>query len=94
MAIGSDQGGSVRVPAAWCGIAGLKPTCGLVPYTGAISVDGPVDYLGPMARTVTDCAKLLKVIQQLVIDACHKLLLVSVSKLIVIGQLFAGDCRL
>ncbi|XP_041457865.1 amidase-like isoform X2 [Lytechinus variegatus] len=62
MAIGSDQGGSVRLPAAWTGIVGLKPTYGLVPYTGAWSLEPSVDHLGPMARTVRDCATLLEVI--------------------------------
>ncbi|KAJ8020184.1 Glutamyl-tRNA(Gln) amidotransferase subunit A, mitochondrial [Holothuria leucospilota] len=62
MAVGGDQGGSVRIPASWCGIVGLKPTFGLVPYTGAMSIDPSVDHLGPMARTVQDCALLLEVL--------------------------------
>uniref|UniRef100_A0A1I8F4U8 Amidase domain-containing protein n=1 Tax=Macrostomum lignano TaxID=282301 RepID=A0A1I8F4U8_9PLAT len=51
MAIGGDQGGSIRIPSAWCGIVGLKPTFGLVPYTGALSMMRGIDHLGPMART-------------------------------------------
>ncbi|XP_071495095.1 amidase-like [Diadema antillarum] len=62
MAIGGDQGGSVRMPAAWTGIVGLKPTHGLVPYTGAMAMEPALDHLGPMARTVQECAQLLEVI--------------------------------
>nr|XP_054760348.1 amidase-like [Lytechinus pictus] len=62
MSIGGDQGGSIRLPAAWTGVVGLKPTYGLVPYTGAMGMEMSVDHLGPMARTVHDCALLLEVI--------------------------------
>lgn len=62
MAIGGDQGGSIRMPAGWCGICGLKPTHGLVPYTGAFPIESTIDHLGPMARTAADCALLLEVI--------------------------------
>ncbi|XP_071495466.1 amidase-like [Diadema antillarum] len=62
MAIGTDQGGSIRIPAAWCGVVGMKPTYGLVPYTGAISMEPTIDHIGPMARNVDDCALLLEVI--------------------------------
>jgi amidase len=62
MAIGADQGGSVRIPACNCGIIGFKPTFGLVPYTGCGSNEASNDHLGPMARTVLDCATLLEVI--------------------------------
>ncbi|XP_072042897.1 amidase-like [Amphiura filiformis] len=62
MAIGGDQAGSVRFPASWNGCVGLKPTWGLVPYTGAGSIDPSVDHLGPMTRTVHDCALMLEVI--------------------------------
>lgn len=61
MAIGGDQGGSIRIPSSWCGIAGLKPTWGLVPYTGAIPGEITCDHLGPMARNVKDCALMLEV---------------------------------
>ena len=61
MAVGGDQGGSIRIPSAWCGTVGLKPTHGLVPYTGAASVEPTLDHLGPMTRTVKDCALLLEV---------------------------------
>lgn len=62
VAIGGDQGGSVRLPASWSGCCGLKPTHGLVPYTGAFSVEATVDHLGPMAPTVANCAELLEVV--------------------------------
>lgn len=60
--IGCDQGGSIRAPAAWCGVVGLKPTYGLVPYTGILAIDGPIDHTGPMARTAGEAARLLAVI--------------------------------
>src|SRR5581483_5303706 len=50
LAIGGDQGGSVRIPASRCGIVGLKPTYGLVPYTGAFPIERTLDHLGPMTR--------------------------------------------
>lgn len=60
MAIGGDQGGSIRIPAGWCGIYGLKATYGLVPYTGVFPVELTLDHTGPMARTARDCALLLE----------------------------------
>ena len=62
MAIGGDQGGSIRIPASWCGIYGLKPTHGLVPYTGAFPIETTLDHLGPMARSTADVALLLEAI--------------------------------
>ena len=62
MAIGGDQGGSIRIPAGWCGIYGLKATYGLVPYTGVFPVELTLDHTGPMARTAADCALLLEAI--------------------------------
>lgn len=63
MALGTDTGGSVRVPACWCGIVGLKPTHGLVPFTGIMNLNPSLDTVGPMARTVYDCALLLQVLR-------------------------------
>lgn len=62
LAIGSDQGGSVRIPSAFCGGVGHKPTHGLVPYTGAFPIEQTIDHLGPMTRTVRDAAQMLTVI--------------------------------
>src|SRR5690349_6859914 len=62
LAIGGDQGGSVRLPAAFTGIVGHKPTHGLVPYTGAFPIEQTLDHLGPMTRTVADAALVLDVI--------------------------------
>jgi amidase len=62
MAIGCDQGGSIRIPAAWCGVYGMKPTTGLVPYTGILGMDPVLDHAGPMTRTVADNALLLEVL--------------------------------
>jgi amidase len=60
--IGTDQGGSIRMPASWSGVAGIKPTYGLVPYTGVMSIDPSIDHVGPMARNVSDLALALEVI--------------------------------
>ncbi|XP_046555589.1 amidase-like [Haliotis rubra] len=62
LALGADQLGSIRIPASWTGVVGLMPTFGLVPYTGAAPIETCRDVLGPMARTVTDCALLLQAI--------------------------------
>ena len=62
MALGGDQGGSIRIPACWCGIYGMKPTHGLVPYTGIMPIEIFVDHAGPMTRTVADNALMLEVI--------------------------------
>lgn len=62
MGIGGDQGGSIRIPASFCGVVGLKPTFGLVPYTGVLSSEAASDHVGPMATTVLDTARLLKAI--------------------------------
>ena len=61
-ALGSDTGGSIREPAAYCGIVGLKPTYGRVSTSGAIPLSWSLDHLGPMTRTVSDAALLLKAI--------------------------------
>ena len=61
IALGGDQGGSIRLPAAWCGIVGLMPTHGLVPHSGVFGLEPTIDYVGPMARTVEDVAVSLQV---------------------------------
>ena len=62
MAIGGDQGGSIRMPSAYCGIVGLKPTWGLVPYTGIMPIELTLDHTGPMTATVADNALMLEAI--------------------------------
>ena len=62
LAIGGDQGGSIRMPASWCGIYGMKPTHGLVPYTGIMPIEATIDHAGPMTANVADNALLLEVI--------------------------------
>src|ERR1700730_6994975 len=62
MAIGTDQAGSIRIPGSWSGLYGLKPTYGLVPYTGVGPMELTIDHVGPIARTAADAALLLEVI--------------------------------
>jgi aspartyl-tRNA(Asn)/glutamyl-tRNA(Gln) amidotransferase subunit A len=59
-ALGSDTGGSIREPSAYCGIVGLKPTYGLVSTRGAIPLSWSLDHVGPMCRRVTDAALMLQ----------------------------------
>ncbi|KAJ6439393.1 amidase protein [Purpureocillium lavendulum] len=61
-AVGTDQAGSIRTPAGYCGIYGLKPTHGLVPYTGIAGLHPMIDYCGPMAASLRDTAVLLSVL--------------------------------
>src|SRR5438132_1847615 len=61
-AIGSDTGGSIRQPAGYCGIVGLKPTYGRVSTSGVIPLSWSLDHLGPMARSATDAALMLQAI--------------------------------
>ena len=62
LAIGCDQAGSVRIPSSYCGVYGMKPTYGLVPYTGIIPLEPTVDHCGPITATVADNARLLQAI--------------------------------
>jgi amidase len=62
MALGGDQGGSIRIPASFCGIYGLKPSWGLVPYTGIMPIELTLDHTGPMTATVEDNALMLEVL--------------------------------
>jgi len=62
LAIGGDQGGSIRIPSAFSGCCGMKPTHGLVPYTGAMPIESTIDHLGPITGNVADNALLLEVL--------------------------------
>jgi len=61
-ALGADQGGSIRTPSSFCGVVGMKPTWGLVPYTGIMPIELTVDHVGPITRTVADNALVLEVL--------------------------------
>ncbi|MDR6666563.1 MAG: amidase [Rhizobium sp.] len=62
LAIGTDTGGSIRIPASYCGIVGLKPSFGLVSLDGVFPLSWSLDHAGPLARSVTDTALLLEAI--------------------------------
>ncbi len=62
MAIGGDQGGSIRIPASYSGCYGMKPTHGLVPYTGVMPIEATIDHTGPMTQNVRDNAAMLQAI--------------------------------
>jgi aspartyl-tRNA(Asn)/glutamyl-tRNA(Gln) amidotransferase subunit A len=59
-ALGSDSGGSIRIPAACCGVVGFKPSYGLVSLKGCFPLAPTFDHVGPMARTVGDCVQMLR----------------------------------
>ena len=61
MAIGCDQGGSIRIPSAFCGTYGMKPTHGLVPYTGIMPIEATIDHAGPITANVRDNALMLEI---------------------------------
>jgi Amidase len=58
-ALGTDSGGSIRIPAAWCGVVGFKPSHGLVPLNGCFPLAPSFDHAGPMARSVPECTSML-----------------------------------
>ena len=60
MAVGGDQGGSIRIPAAWSGVYGLKQTYGLVPYTGCAAIEFTVAHIGPMGNSSREVTRLLQ----------------------------------
>ena len=59
LSLGTDSGGSIRIPAAWCGVAGFKPTYGLVPADGCFPLAASYDHVGPIASTVGGCIELM-----------------------------------
>ena len=61
-ALGTDTTGSIRNPATWCGVVGLKPSYGLVPLRGVVPLTAGLDHVGPLARSAADCARILDVI--------------------------------
>jgi amidase len=64
MALGGDQGGSIRTPSSWCGVYGLEPSWGLVPVTASMPISYSVDHCGPICASVEDVALLLSVIAE------------------------------
>ena len=62
MAIGTDTGGSIRIPASLCGVTGIKPTYGRVSRYGCLPLSWSLDHVGPIARTAEDCARALQVL--------------------------------
>lgn len=63
-AVGSDTGGSVRIPAAFCGVTGFKPSYGAIPLAGGLYLSWTCDHAGPLARSVDDCALMYEVMAQ------------------------------
>ena len=61
MALGTDAGGSIRIPCSWSGACGMKPTRGVVPFTGAVGMESSLDYIGPITTGVADNALMLEV---------------------------------
>src|ERR671922_145065 len=61
-ALGTDSGGSIRIPAACCGVTGFKPSFGLVSLDGCFPLAPSYDHVGPMARSVGECLKMLRVL--------------------------------
>ena len=67
-AVGSDAGGSIRIPSACCGVVGLKPTWGAVPVEGWVEGVSPIDHIGPIARSVSDVRTMFSVLSASRVD--------------------------
>jgi len=87
IALGSDTGGSIRIPAALCGTVGFKPSSGVVPTTGAFSLSSTLDVVGPLARSVADCAATDAVLRGIAPSALPSLALAGISFTISHGRL-------
>lgn len=72
MAMGTDTGGSIRIPASFCGCAGLKPTFGRVSKRGVFPLGFTLDHIGPLARSVADCALTMNAIAGMSLDPCAR----------------------
>ena len=70
--LGTDTAGSIRIPACFCGVTGLRPTTGLVPTTGVVPVAWSLDTVGPIARSAEDCALLLGALTEEPFDLLEK----------------------
>ncbi|HEY2544243.1 MAG TPA: amidase [Gaiellaceae bacterium] len=77
LALGTDSGGSIRIPAAWCGVVGFKPTYDLVPADGCFPLAPSYDHVGPIASTVGGCAELMRALvpelESVVLDSLGEL---------------------
>jgi amidase len=91
LAVGGDQGGSVRIPSAFSGGVGHKPTHGLVPFTGTFPIEQTIDHLGPMTRTVADAALMLNVLAGVDgLDPRQPTTIEAVDYLAALGETAAG----
>ncbi len=84
LALGTDTAGSIRIPAALCGVTGHRPTVGLVPVEGVVPVAWTLDSVGPLSRTVEDCRRALQIM------AGRELPAEAPSRVGLVTRLFAG----
>lgn len=79
-ALGTDTMGSVRIPSAYCGVAGIKPTYGIVPAGGLVDLSPTLDHIGPHARSVEDLCMVLPEISGAALDSCENALKIGVGE--------------